>query len=45
MEIKMYPSFNEVFTNDELFGVFYPLCSVEKQTIFTQTEIIIWQIS
>jgi len=38
MEIKMYPAFNEVFTNDELLGVFYPLCSVEKNLHFISSN-------
>ena len=38
MEIKMYPSFNEVFTNEELLGVFYPLCSVENQLHFVSSN-------
>ena len=27
-DIKPYPAFNEVFADDELKGVFYPLCTV-----------------
>lgn len=27
-EIKVYPKFDEVFTDDKLKGIFYPLCSV-----------------
>ncbi len=27
--MKLYPSFDEVFVNDDLKGIFYPLCSVE----------------
>jgi len=27
-EIKPYPTFNEVFADDELKGIFYPLCTV-----------------
>ena len=38
MEIKMYPGFNEVFTNDKLLGVFYPLCSVEKNLHFISSN-------
>lgn len=29
-EIKVYPAFDDVFANDELKGVFYPLCSVTE---------------
>lgn len=28
MNIKLYPSFNDVFNSKELYGLFYPLCSV-----------------
>lgn len=28
MRIKLYPNFNEVFIDDTLKGIFYPLCSV-----------------
>jgi len=38
MKIKMYPSFNEVFTNDELYGVFYPLCTVENKLHFVSSN-------
>jgi hypothetical protein len=31
MNIKPYPSFDEVFTNDALKGIFYPLCSLSTQ--------------
>jgi hypothetical protein len=31
MNIKPYPSFDKVFTNDALKGIFYPLCSLSTQ--------------
>jgi len=38
MEIKMYPAFSEVFTNNDLLGIFYPLCSVENQLHFVSSN-------
>jgi len=36
--MKMYPSFNEVFVNDELLGIFYPLCSDEHGLHFVSSN-------
>jgi len=36
--MKIYPSFNEVFANDELLGVFYPLCSGEHGLHFVSSN-------
>ena len=38
MVMKMYPSFNEVFANNELLGVFYPLCSSEDGMHFVSSN-------
>ncbi|MDR0229165.1 MAG: hypothetical protein LBI72_08900 [Flavobacteriaceae bacterium] len=32
MEIKLYPLFEEVFVNQDLKGIFYPLCTVQIAT-------------
>ena len=38
MEIRVYPSFNEVFVTDELMGIFYPLCSVDNNLHFVSSN-------
>jgi hypothetical protein len=37
-KLKMYPSFDEVFTTKELVGVFYPLCSLGKNLHFVSSN-------
>lgn len=34
----MYPDFNEVFSTDELLGVFYPLCSIDENLHFVSSN-------
>ena len=38
MEITMYPPFNEVFFDNNLLGIFYPLCSVNKNLHFVSSN-------
>jgi hypothetical protein len=38
MEIKMYPSFEEIFATGELRGIFYPLCSVGENLHFVSSN-------
>jgi hypothetical protein len=38
LEIKMYPLYNEVFVTNDLYGVFYPLCSINKNLHFVSSN-------
>ncbi len=45
MKIELYPNFESVFTDEQLKGIFYPLCSIElddKTTLFFVSSNGIW---